>query len=126
MKIARALPAAMAVAALGSVGAAGAAQAAGPVAQAARSCSPGGYPGDGYFTSLKVRRLSCAGGRKVMRAHYKCRTRKGIRGKCARVRVGGVRYRCTERRNAIATEYNARVTCKKGARKVVYTYQQNT
>jgi hypothetical protein len=57
-----------------------------------------------------------------MRAHYRCRTRHGIKGRCARFNG----WRCTETRRAIATEYNARVTCRKGSRKVIYTYQQNT
>jgi hypothetical protein len=122
MNIARALPATLAVAALGLAGAVGTAGAAGPVAHAAKSCKPGSYPGDGYFTSLKVRHIGCAGGRKVMRAHYKCRTRHGIKGRCGHVR----HYRCTEKRAAISTEYNARVSCRRGSRRVVYTYQQNT
>jgi len=94
---------------------------AGPAA-ATKSCTPGAYPGDGYFTSLKVTGISCAGGRDVERGHYRCRTRHGIKGKCSS--FSG--YHCTEVRQAIATEYNARVTCKKGSRKVVFTYQQNT
>lgn len=94
---------------------------AGPAA-ATKSCSPGAYPGDGYFTSLKVTGISCSGGKAVMRGHYRCRTKHGIKGRCPS--FSG--YHCTEKRNAIPTEYNARVTCKKGTRKVVYTYQQNT
>jgi hypothetical protein len=94
----------------------------GASAAAAATCTPGKYPGQGYFTSLKVTGISCGGGRDVMRAHYRCRTKNGIKGKCAR--VSG--YRCSEKRNAIPTEYNARVTCKKGSRKVVYTYSQDT
>lgn len=91
-------------------------------AVAAKSCSPGAYPGDGYFTRLTVTGISCAGGRSVERGHYTCRTRRGIKGKCPR--FSG--WRCTEKRQAIPTEYNARVTCTKGSRKVVYYYQQNT
>ena len=37
-------------------------------------------------------------------------------------------WRCSERRPASGrnkVEYNAKVTCKKGSRVVVYTYQQN-
>jgi hypothetical protein len=94
-----------------------------PTASAARSCKPPTYPGQGYFTSLKVTGVSCATGRKVTLAHYRCRTRHGIRGRC-RTRV--LRYRCSEHRVVIATEYDSRVTCVRGARKVVYTYQQNT
>jgi hypothetical protein len=89
---------------------------------AAATCKPGKYPGQGYFTSLKVSHISCSGGRDVMRAHYRCRTRNGIKGRCPSFNG----WRCTERRQAIATEYNARVTCRKGSRTVIYTYQQNT
>jgi hypothetical protein len=95
-----------------------------PTAGAARSCSPPKYPGLGYFTSLEVSRVSCATGRKVTLAHYRCRTRHGKKGRCSSRVLG---YSCKEgTRNSIPTEYNARVTCKSGTRKVVYTYQQNT
>jgi hypothetical protein len=95
-----------------------------PTAHAAKACSPPKYPGLGYFTSLEVSRVTCATGRKVTLAHYRCRTRHGKKGRCT-TRVLG--YSCREgTRNAIPTEYNARVTCKSGTRKVVYTYQQNT
>jgi hypothetical protein len=80
------------------------------------------YPGQGYFTSLKATGISCSGAKDVMKAHYKCRTKKGIKGKCKRFNG----WSCTEKRQAISTEYNARVTCKKGSRKVVYTYNQDT
>ena len=97
---------------------------AGPAA-ATKNCSPGTYPGDGYFTKLTVTGISCSGGRAVEKGHYRCRIKHGKRGKCPS--FSG--WRCSEFRPAsgnIPTEYNARVTCKKGSRKVVYTYQQNT
>ena len=96
---------------------------AGP-AMATKNCSPGTYPGSGYFTSLKVTGISCAGGRDVEKGHYRCRTKHGIQGKCSS--FSG--YRCSETRPASGrnkVEYNAKVTCKKGSRVVVYTYQQN-
>lgn len=94
-----------------------------PAARAARSCTPPKYPGLGYFTSLDVTRVTCATGKKVALAYYRCRTKHGRAGRCTSRVLG---YRCTERRNAIPTEYNARVTCKNGSRKVVHTYQQHT
>ena len=94
-----------------------------PATAAARSCSAPAYPGSGYFTSLKVSHVGCKAGRTVTLAHYRCRTEHGKKGRCKR-RVHG--YRCSERRNSIPTEINSRVTCKKGAKRVVYTYQQNT
>ena len=92
-----------------------------PPAVAAGACATPRYPGNGYFTSLRVRRVSCAAGRRVALAHHACRTRHGTRGRCARVRG----YRCRERRVASPIEFDARVTCARGARRVVFTYQQN-
>jgi hypothetical protein len=94
-----------------------------PGTASAATCSPPAYPGSGYFTSLKTKNVGCKTGRKVTLAHYRCRTEHGIKGRCKR-RV--LHYRCTEKRTAIATEFNSRVTCTRGARRVVYTYQQNT
>jgi hypothetical protein len=94
-----------------------------PGTAAAKSCSPPKYPGDGYFTSLAVTGVSCATGRDVARAYYRCRIRKGIRGRCT-TRV--LRFSCTERRESISTQFEAKVTCRRGSRRVVHTYQQNT
>jgi len=93
---------------------------AGPSAHAARSCSPPKYPGQGYFTSLQVAHVSCATGKRVTLAHYHCRVKHGRKGRCASV----LHYRCSESRRSIATEYTSRVTCKRGSRKVIYTYEQ--
>jgi hypothetical protein len=105
----------------GTVGPAWAA--AGVDAHSARTCSAPRYPGSGYFTSLTVRHVGCATGRRLTLAHYRCRTRSGPAGRCHK-RVRG--YTCRERRNAIPTEIDARVTCRRGAKTVIYTYQQNT
>lgn len=90
-------------------------------AQAA-SCTPPKYPGSGYFTSLSVSKTSCAQGSKVARGHYSCRIKNGKKGKCASLVSG---YRCTEKRVAVSTEFNSRVTCTKGSGRIVFTYQQN-
>ena len=91
---------------------------------AAATCKPPKYPGDGYFTTLKVSGVSCARGRDVALAYYRCRLRNGgIDGRC-RSRV--LRFSCTERRRTIPTQINSRVTCKRGGTSVVHTYQQNT
>jgi hypothetical protein len=92
-------------------------------ATTAKACSSPEYPGAGYFTSLSVRRVSCATGRKVELAHYRCRTKHGALGRCAK-KVRG--YRCTEKRESIPTETNSRVKCIDGRKRVTYTYQQNT
>ncbi len=82
------------------------------------------YPSSkgGYFQTLEVTKLSCKTGRSLMRSHYTCRVKHGLKGHCTRVKG----YRCTETRGlAIPTEYSGRVTCKAGSKKFVYTYQQN-
>jgi hypothetical protein len=95
----------------------------GYTAEAAKACSSGAYPGKGYFTSLTVRRVGCAAGRKVELAHYRCRTENGTLGRCHR-KVRG--YGCSEHRESIPTETNSRVRCVNGHKRVIYTYQQNT
>jgi hypothetical protein len=103
------------------IGCSGAA-AASPSAHAAKSCKPPAYPGTGYFTSLSVTNTACGTGKKIALAYYKCRSRHGAKGRCTSKVLG---YSCSEKRNSIPTEIDARVTCKKGDRKVVHTYQQD-
>lgn len=92
------------------------------VGEAARSCTPPSYPGEGYFTSLTVKGVGCTTGRRVTLAHYRCRTRSGKAGRCVR-RV--LRYSCREKRQSIETEIDGRVTCRRGSATVTYTYQQD-
>jgi hypothetical protein len=80
------------------------------------------YPGQGYYTKLTASGISCSGAKAVMKGHYRCRTKHGIKGKCGSFNG----WKCTEKRRAISTEYSSRVTCKKSGRTVVYYYQQNT
>lgn len=94
-----------------------------PPATAAQTCKPPKYPGNGYFTSLRVSRTSCAEGRRVTMAYYRCRTRNGIRGRCKTAVLG---FHCREVRQSIPTEFDAKVTCKRGPVEVIHTYQQNT
>ncbi len=119
---ARAVGAALAFPALLAVGAPSA-TAAEPTAQTSRSCKAPNYPGSGYFTSLSVTRTGCSRGKSVALAHYRCRVKRGRAGRCTSRVLG---YRCSERRNSIPTEINARVTCRRSSAKVVFTYQQNT
>jgi hypothetical protein len=90
----------------------------------AKTCSDGRLPnGNGYFTSLTVTKVSCATGRRVVLAYYKCRIKKGRKARCTDKVLG---YSCREvKRTQIPTEINARVSCRLGARRVVHTYQQN-
>jgi hypothetical protein len=96
---------------------------AGGSAHTARTCAVPKYPGAGYFTSLQVKHVTCATGRKVAIAYYHCRTRNGVAGHC-RSRVLG--YTCHETRMSIPTEIDARVACRRGERRVIHTYQQDT
>jgi hypothetical protein len=92
-------------------------------AAAARTCRPPDYPGSGYFTSLSVSHTTCRTGRRLALAYYHCRIENGGKdGRCDR-RV--MRFRCSEVRNRIATEIDARVRCRRGERRVTHTYQQN-
>jgi hypothetical protein len=93
-----------------------------PVGHMARTCAVPEYPGSGYFTSLHVRAVACKSGRRLALAYYHCRTRSGPAGRCHHRVLG---YRCRERRVAISTEIDARVRCRRGARRVVHTYQQD-
>jgi hypothetical protein len=93
-----------------------------PVAGVAKTCKAPKYPSRGYFTSLSVKHVSCDTGRKLALAYFRCRTKSSLAGRCHR---HVLRYACTERRNSIPTEIDARVTCKRGSRVVVHTYQQN-
>src|SRR5687768_5269050 len=96
-----------------------------PSASAARDCQPPDYPGSGYFMSLSVKGTTCAKGKRLARAYYRCRIDAGgRRGRCSR-RV--MRYSCTETRgHSIPTEFSARVRCKRGSKRITHTYQQNT
>jgi hypothetical protein len=97
-------------------------------ASAAASCKT---PADGhgwgptYVTSLTVTKASCATGKAVVKAYYRCRVAHGgAAGTCTKKVLG---YRCTERRGAaIPTQYDAKVTCTKGAARIVHTYTQFT
>jgi hypothetical protein len=94
-----------------------------PPTASAATCSPPAYPGSGYFTTLKTKNVGCKTGKKVTLAHYRCRIEHGKKGRCKRKVLG---YRCSEKRTAIPTEFNSKVTCKRGTKRVIYTYQQNT
>jgi hypothetical protein len=93
-------------------------------ARAARTCSVPKYPGSGYFTSLRVKKVGCATGRKLALRWYECRTKgAGPKGRCHRHVLG---FSCTEARQSIPTEFDARVTCRRKAQRIVHTYQQDT
>jgi hypothetical protein len=81
--------------------------------------------GTTYVTSLKVRHVTCAKAKRVVKAFNACRKASGgVKGRCAK-RV--LDYRCSETRGAsIPTQYSARATCKTGDRVVSFRYTQYT
>jgi len=113
-------------AALGALAAIGLAAAL-PAQAATKSCNvqnDSDKYGPSYVTSLKVTNVSCATGKKVVRAFHRCRhANGGVKGHCTR-RV--LHYRCRETRKSIATQLTGKVTCTRGSRKVVHTYTEFT
>jgi hypothetical protein len=99
----------------------------GPTASAAARCSLSGKErklGPTYVTALSVTGVSCATGQRVVKDYYRCRVRNGGRkGRC-HSRVRG--FRCTERRESISTQFDARVSCRKGSQRVKHDYTQFT
>ncbi|MDX6682695.1 MAG: hypothetical protein QOG94_2734 [Solirubrobacteraceae bacterium] len=94
------------------------------VLRTTRACTPPKYPGAGYFTgNIRARNVTCAYAKRFVVEYYKCRVRHGgTDGRCV-VRVR--RFKCSETRNKIPTEIDARVTCIRGTQRIVHTYQQN-
>lgn len=121
MKMSLALLAAVAVLVALPLGASASA----PSASASKSCGVSKKPralGPTYTLGLSVKGTSCANGRGFVRSYYKCRG--GGKGRCRR-KVSG--YRCSEKRsNVIRTQFDARVTCKKGRRRITHKYTQFT
>ncbi|MEA2392805.1 MAG: hypothetical protein QOJ82_696 [Solirubrobacteraceae bacterium] len=80
--------------------------------------------GTTFVTSLTVIRLTCAQGKRVVKAYHACRRATGgVKGTC-RAQVRG--FRCTERRRRIPRQFAATATCKSGARLVRFSYTQVT
>lgn len=98
---------------------------AGPTASTAATCSvskDGRKLGATYVTSLKVRGVSCTKGKRVVKSFNSCRRANGgADGRCTS-RVQG--FSCKERRAGIASQYDAKVTCKAGTRSVIFNYTQ--
>jgi hypothetical protein len=104
----------------------GFAQAAAPAQ--AKACSLVGKErslGPSYTLSLRVSGTSCKTGYRVVRAYDACRKRNG--GKAGRCHRKVLRFSCSERRpNSIPTEFDAKVSCRRGAARVKFSYTQLT
>jgi hypothetical protein len=98
------------------------AHAAAPVATASKTCSVGDSRSYGttYVISINVSGTSCRNGRTLIRAFHACRP--GKKGKCSSVKG----YSCSEKRTYGRTQYDSRVTCRKGDKTVKHTYTQYT
>jgi len=97
-----------------------------PQASASATCSLRGYwrsLGTSYVHRLTVRAISCATGRSLVRSYHACRRRNGgLRGRCSYVRG----YRCTEFRRSSRYQFDATASCRRGIRRFVVSYTQNT
>ena len=102
------------------------ASASGPTATAAGACSVKGKErglGATYVTSVRASGLSCRSALSLVKDYHACRRRRGgADGRCPRVNG----YRCSESRTSSPTQYDSRATCRKGGRRVVQQYTQNT
>jgi hypothetical protein len=117
----------VAAVAASSLFAAGGAGASSPQVQAARSCHLSSHDqrhlGASYVTSLSVRHTSCSNGKAVVRAYQSCRRAHGWKGKCGH-RVKG--YSCKRHITASSpVQYDAKVTCRRGGKRVWHHYTQN-
>jgi hypothetical protein len=116
----------LALGALALVSAAGAG-ARSPQVHAAKSCHLSVHDqmhlGASYVTSLSVKQTSCSKGKAVVRAYHKCRRAHGWKGKCGH-KVKG--YRCKRHiQDSSSFQYDATVTCRRGAKRVTHSYTQN-
>jgi hypothetical protein len=115
--------AALATAALAAPGAA-----ANSAASASKSCNISGHQRDYghnmYLDALSASHTSCRTGRKVLKGYTKCRYKHGgLNGHCPN-RV--MRYKCGEGKRTIAPhiQYSVNVACKRGSKRIKFTYTQ--
>src|SRR5215217_4595007 len=80
--------------------------------------------GTTYVTKLTTTKVSCIKAKSVVKAYHRCRRANGgVKGRCAS-RVQG--FRCTETRQSIPTQFDARATCRDGSRVIRFNYEQFT
>ena len=106
----------------------GSASASSPTATVSRACSVdshgGTYGKDMYVLDLKVRHTTCRKGKRVISAYTDCRHQHGgLNGRCPD-RV--LHYRCHEGDRTVAPhiQYTANVGCRRGERRIHFTYTQ--
>jgi hypothetical protein len=80
--------------------------------------------GTTYVTKLTATNVTCTKAKSVVKAFHRCRRANGgAKGRCTS-RVQG--FRCTETRQSIPTQFDARATCRDGSRVVRFNYEQFT
>ena len=80
--------------------------------------------GTTYVTKLTATNVTCAKAKSVVKAFHRCRRANGgAKGRCVS-RVQG--FRCTETRETIPTQFDARATCRDGVRAIRFSYEQFT
>lgn len=90
----------------------------------AKSCNISGDErklGATYVTSLSAKKTSCKKAKGVVKAYHSCR---GSKTSCSKS-VNG--YSCSQKKLATSpVQYEARVTCTNGSKRVKHVYSQNT
>ncbi|HYF27266.1 MAG TPA: hypothetical protein VD931_16090 [Baekduia sp.] len=81
-----------------------------------------------YTRSLRVSGgASCGTGHKLLKAYYRCRVAAPSPGKKGRCTSKVLGYSCSERRfNSIKTQFDAKVSCRKGRARINHDYTQFT
>jgi hypothetical protein len=80
--------------------------------------------GTTYVTRLTATGVTCTKAKSVVKAFHRCRRANGgVKGRCTS-RVQG--FRCTETRQSIPTQFDARATCRDGGRVIRFSYEQFT
>src|SRR4051794_13232673 len=80
--------------------------------------------GTTYVTKLTATKVTCTKAKSVVKAFQRCRRANGgAKGRCVS-RVQG--FRCTETRETIPTQFDARATCRDGVRAIRFSYEQFT
>ena len=80
--------------------------------------------GTTYVTKLTATNVTCTKAKSVVKAFHRCRRANGgVRGRCTS-RVQG--FRCSETRESIPTQFDARATCRDGSRVIRFNYEQFT
>src|SRR3954469_1379441 len=78
--------------------------------------------GTTYVTKLTTTNVTCTKAKSVGKAYHRCRRANGgVKGRCTS-RVQG--FRCTETRQSIPTQFDARATCRDASRVIRFNYEQ--